>query len=228
MYTENKKQLGVKSTCIYGKIDENSKYYDVRDEVGKSILDYKITKIICQIKSNESIHGIQFIYRNINNGVEKALINVKPRDIDLIEQEMVFEIEDIIDLRIWLADNIKLTGFEVTTNRGRSQKFGYGNDDELRKIPDFENNDNTIVGFCVTADRKNGVTSLFAYYIDRITYSFYIYSGIFVLRAKMKNEEFNQKIKNKLQNLSEKGKNLYKICCLPNNQFFNIIKFALT
>ena len=114
-----KQSLGVVSTCIFGKVEEFSKYYDVKDEVGKSILDYRLTKIKCQLKSNDSIYGIQFYYRNINTGKEVALINVKAKETDLIEQEMTFGVEEIVDFRSWLSDEIKLIGFEVTTNRGR-------------------------------------------------------------------------------------------------------------
>ena len=228
MSSEVKKPLGIKSTCLYGKVEENSKYYDVRDEVGKSLLDYRLVKIKCQIKSNDSIYGIQFIYRNINSLKEVTLINVKSREFGLIEQEMDFGIEEIVGLRTWVSDDIKLIGFEVTTNRGKVKKFGYGNDEELRIIPDFENNDNTIVGFCVTADDKNGVTSLFAYYLNKKTYAFYIYSGVFSLRIKVKNEEFKKKFESKLPSMDEKNRILYRICCLPDNQFFNIIKYALS
>ena len=34
----------------FGRVDENSKYYDIRDEVGKKILDYRLVKIKCQLK----------------------------------------------------------------------------------------------------------------------------------------------------------------------------------
>ena len=108
-----------------------------------------------------------------------ALINVKSKEFDLIEQEMTFTLEDIIDLRTWVSDDIRLIGFEVTTNKGRSQKFGYGNDEELRKIHEFENKENNIVGFNVTADNTSGVTALYAYYLNKRTYAFYLYSGIF-------------------------------------------------
>ena len=135
MSTINDSEVMIKTTCNYGKINENSRSYDVCDEIGgENLLNYKIYKIICQIKSNESIRGIKFIYRNINDGKEVTLINVKSKEFDLIEQEMTFTLEDIIDLRAWVSDNISLIGFEVTTNKGRSQKFGYGNDEELRKL----------------------------------------------------------------------------------------------
>ena len=229
MNTETKHKIGISSTVNFGRVDENSKYYDIRDEVGKKILDYRLVKIKCQLKSNDSIYGIQFIYRNINTNKEEALINFKSKEneIDLIEQEMSFDFEEIVDLRTWLSEDIKLIGFEITTNRGKSQKFGYGNDEELRKCPEFENNDKTIVGFGITADDKNGVTSIYAYYLNKRTYAFYIYSGVFSLRIKIKDAEFRKKIESKLSSMSEKNKVLFKVCSLPDNQFFNIIKYTL-
>lgn len=228
MSTKNDREVVIKTTCNFGKINENSKSYDVCDNInGENLLNYKIYKIICQIKSNESIHGIKFIYRNINDGKEVALINVKSKEFDLIEQEMTFTLEDIIGLRTWVSDDIRLIGFEVTTNKGRSQKFGYGNDEELRKIHEFENKENNVVGFNVTADNTNGVTALYAYYLNKRTYAFYLYSGIFSLRIKVKDEKYRKMIENRLSKMSEKSKILYRICCLPDNQFFQVIKYTL-
>ena len=119
--SSGKQSIGVMSTCNFGTVEEFSKYYDMKDEVGKSILDYRLTKIKCQLKSNDSIYGIQFYYRNINTGKEVALINVKAKETDLIEQEMAFGVEELVDFRTWLSDDNKLIGFEVTTNKGRSQ-----------------------------------------------------------------------------------------------------------
>ena len=228
MSTGDDRIIKIRATCNFGKTTENSIYYDVTDEIGpENLLYYRISKIICQIKSNESIYGIKFIYRNINDGKEKALINVKPKEFDLIEQEMTLSLEDIVDLRTWVSDDIKLIGFEVTTNKGRTQKFGYGNDEELRKIHEFENNENNIVGFNVSADDKNGVTALYAYYLNKRTYTFWLYSGIFSLRIKVKDEKYRKMIENKLSKMSDKNKILYRICCLPDNQFFQVIKYTL-
>ena len=219
----------LKTTCSYGFDGENSKYYDVNDEAGESILNYKIKKIVCQIKSNKCIYGIQIIYRNINDGKEKTLINVvTPKGSDLIEQEMNFGVEEIVDLRTWVSKDFKLIGFEITTNKGRIQKFGYGNDEDLRKIPEFEKNENNIVGFCVSADDENGVTSLFAYYINKENYAFHIYSGVFSLRIKIKDEKYKKMIENLFPTMNERNKILYRICCLPDNQFFHVIKYALS
>ena len=228
MSIENNEEIGIYSTCNFGSTDETSKCYDIRNEVGKKIIHYKLSKIKCQIKSKDSIYGIQFIYRNINTCKEETLIDVKSTDYNLIEQEMSMNGEELVDLRTWLSEEIKLIGFEVTTNKGRTQKFGYGNDEQLRMCPDLVEKDRVIVGFGVSADEKKGVTSLYAYYINKATYSFHLYRGVLSLRTKIKNEEYRKKIRPKLDNLSEQNKILYRICSLPDNQFFNIIKYALS
>ena len=229
MSKEQNIKLGIKSTCKFGSVDENTKDYDMIEELGKKILDYRLVKIKCQLKSNESIHGIQFIYRNINTSQECTLINVKTKKYDLIEQEMEFKMEDIIDLRVWISVDYKLIGFEVITSKGRSQKFGYGNDEQIYKCPDFVKKDNIIIGFGVGADDKNGVTSLFGYYLNKINYAVYLYSGVISLRIKIKDEEFRKKTESKLlPTMNEKNKILYRVCSLPDNQFHNIIKYAVS
>lgn len=46
---------------------------------------------------------------------------------------------------------------------------------------------------------------------------------LFMLRKKLKKEEYKNKIKDELQKSSDKA--IYKACCLPDNQFFGIIKY---
>ena len=231
MSSQKNQDLIITSTSIFGRfINENSKIYDIRDKVGKKILDYRLIKIKCQLKSNDCIYGIQFIYRNINTNKEETLINVEPKDLDLsnlIDQEMDFGLEEIVDLRVWLSEETKLIGFEVTTNRGRTQKFGFGNEEELRKCPNFDSNENCIVGFGVIAEEKNGIVGMYAYFVKRKLYAFYSYNGVFKLRIKMKKEEYRKQIESKKSSLKDKNQILYKVCSLPDNQFFNIIKYAL-
>ena len=219
-------KMPITISCNYGTVGENSKHYNVYDSLKEKILDYKLTKIKCQLKSNESIYGIQFFYRNTIDGKEIPLINFKSEQKDLIDQEMSLNGEDIIDLRVWLK-NVKLTGFEVTTNKNRIQKFGYGNDEDLIKITDLEKLDQVLVGFGVCADERDGVTSLYFYNMSKKDYVFFIYSGVFSLKIKLKNEEFKKKIDSKISNMSEKNKLLYRVCSLPDNQFFNIVRYAL-
>ena len=213
-------------TCIYGSVEGESERQDMQEKLGDKLLDYRITKIKCFLKSKTSIFGIQFIYRNINDCKETTFIDVKSQQNDLILQEMNLANEEIRDLRVWLNQDIKLIGFEVITNK-RSQKFGYGNEDELIKVPDFENLDKIIVGFGCYADQTNGVTGLYAFFINRKKYISIIYTGIFALRIKIKDSKFKEEAEKKLVKMNEKNKILYKICQLPDNQFFNVIKYSI-
>ena len=225
--TDKREKISLKITCVYGTISySNNTTYDLYDILGKNLLDYKLTKIKCQLKSNKCIYGLQLIYRNKNDGKESTLIDIKSNEQDLIEQEMDLNGEEIKDLRVWIDENTDLIGFEVITAK-RSKKFGYGNDEQLTKIKDFEKLDKIIVGFGFYADEKNGIRSIYAYYISRNEFISYIYDGFFALRNKIKNEDFNKKIKNKLTNMSDRNNILYKICRLPDNQFFNIIKYSI-
>jgi hypothetical protein len=226
--TDKREKISIKITCAYGIISySNNTTYDLYDILGTNLLDYKLTKIKCQLKSNKCIYGLQLIYRNKNDGKESTLIDIKSNEQDLIEQEMDLKGEEIKDLRVWLDENTNLIGFEVSTAK-RSKKFGYGNDEQLTKIIDFEKLDQIIVGFGFYANEKNGIQSIYAYYISRNEYISYKCDGFFALRSKIKNEDFNKKIKNKLPSMSSRNNILYKICRLPDNQFFNIIKYSIS
>ena len=210
----------------YGTVYDDSTFFDPYNSLGDKLLDYKLIKIQCQLIPNKSIAGIQFIYRNINDGQEIALIDIKSSEKDLIEQEMVLNNENIIDLKVFLRE-VKLVGFEVTTNRNHSKKFGYGNDEELIKISDLENLDNVVVGFGVCYGKELGVSSLYFYYMKRLDYVLQIYSGVLSLKVKLKEKDFRQKVEEKLSKMSEKNKLFYRICSLPDNLYFGIIKYSL-
>jgi hypothetical protein len=212
-------------TCNYGTVFSENDYHDIKTQLGDNLLDYKITKIKCQLKSNTNIQGIQFFYKNINTGEEKALIDIKKNDGELIEQEMILNNEDIIDLKVFLKDVI-LVGFEVTTNKKRSKKFGYGGDEDLINIPDLENLDKIIVGFGVCSS-DDGISSIYCYYSSKRDYVFHLYTGLLSLRIKLKDSNFKEKTDKKLPKMNDKNKLLYRICSLPDNLYFNIIKYAL-
>ena len=84
---EKENTISLEPTCIYGTVSE-SKNYDMKDILGDKLLDHRLSKIKCFLKSNTSIYGIQFTYRNINDCKETTFIDVKSNEKDLIEQEM--------------------------------------------------------------------------------------------------------------------------------------------
>ena len=213
-------------TCIYGSVLDESKLYDMKDILKDKMLNYKITKIKCQIKSNEGIYGIELFYRNLIDGKETSIINVQSKEKDLIEQ--VFDLcgDYIIDMRVWINNDIKLIGFEIVTNRNRIFKFGYGKDEQLVKISDLKNLDKIIIGFGLYVNEGNSISSIYAYYINKSNYFYHLYKGILYLRSKSQNKEYNEKIQKKLSSMSKRNQILFRICNLPQNQFFNIMKYT--
>ena len=213
-------------TCNYGSVLDESKLYDMKDILKDKMLNYKITKIKCQIKSNEGIYGIELLYRNLIDGKETSIINVQSKEKDLIEQ--VFDLcgDYIIDMRVWINNDIKLIGFEIVTNRNRIFKFGYGKDEQLVKIPDLKNLDKIIIGFGLYVNEGNSISSIYAYYINKSNYFYHLYKGILYLRSKSQNKEYNEKIQKKLSSMSKRNQILFRICNLPQNQFFNIMKYT--
>ena len=226
--TDENEKIPIEPTCIFGTVNESSKRYDMYEILGEKLLDYRLTNITCFSKSNKSIYGIQFTYRNINDCKETTFIDVKSNEPDLIKQEMALNNEDIISLNSWITnDDINLIGFEITTNKKRSYKFGYGNDEEYYKVPDFEDLDNILIGFGCYADERDGITGLYGYFINRKKYISIIYEGIFSFRIALKNLQFKEKTEKNLAKMNEKNKILYKICLLPDNEFFSIIKYSI-
>ena len=215
-------------TSNYGMVSENTKLYDMKDILNNKMLNYKITKIKCQLKSNIGIYGIQFFYRNLIDGKETAIINVQPKDslFTLTEQEFDLCGEHIIDMNVWLNQEIILMGFEIITSKNRVQKFGYGNDEELIKIRDLKGLDNIVIGFGLYVNESNCIESIYGYFIKKNIYISNLYKGIIHLREKSKNPEYKEKIQKKLSNMSKRNQILYRICCLPENQFFSVIKYT--
>ena len=217
-------------SVLFGKKEKDSKIYTFNNIKDNDILNYRLTKIKCQIKSNEGIYGIQIIYQNLISLEEDTLINIKSDLPDLIEQEMTFNYEQILDIKFWLNDDIKLIGFEVITSKGRFKKFGYGKDDQLRLCHELTNKERAVVKFTFFEKEKNGITGMTLYHMDKKTHAFYIYRGIFGLRSKLKNGKNKNDIEKKFteDKMTEaKNKLLFNICCLPDNQFFNVIKYAI-
>ena len=224
---EDSHSLTIISTCNYGLVSEKSKHYSFTDTIKETILEYRISKIKCQLKSNQYISGIQITCINRNDLKELKIIDVQPNSGYDIEQECEIDsLEHIEDMRVWLKE--RLTGFEITTSKKKVKMFGYDNGEDAIKVPDLENRDNVVVGFGLYASDTEGVTSIYGYFVNAKKYCLSIYSGIFYLKMKLKDEHFKKKTIEKLPNMEEKLQILYRVCSLPDSTFFGIVKFALS
>lgn len=222
-------EIEINVTCMYGSVLENSKYESAKKNAKEKILNYSLSKIRCQISQNHIV-GLKFFYTNRTDGSVTPFLNIEPPKGagEVIEQEMdLSSFENVVDARVWLKD-VKLIGFEITTSKGNIQKFGYGGDQDLILIHDFENQDKAIVSFGAYYDDKEGVTGLEMDYLDKRKYLITLYSGFFYLRLKMKKEEFKKNMDSKIRDKPENLQVLYRTCSLPDNSFFGVMKYALS
>ena len=71
------------------------------------------------------------------------------------------------------------------------------------------------------------MTALGFYYVNRKEHLIILYSGLFYLRAKLKDEQFNKYIKNNEANLDYADKTILKLGLLPKNLFGCILQFLI-
>lgn len=90
----------------------------------------------------------------------------------------------------------------------------------------MQNLDKIIVGFGV-CNSKEGISSIYCYFSSKRDYVFHLYTGLLSLRIKLKDSKFKEETDKKLPKMNDKNKLLYRICSLPDNLYFNIIKYAL-
>jgi hypothetical protein len=216
---------------VDGTDDLYTRNYDYTMANEKDILDFRLHKIVCKLNSaSQQIQSMTLIYKNRNTGELVTMLDtMTSSNKDETEMDITFgDFEVINQVRVWVKDD-NLIGFEVKTNENNLKKFGYGNDDQLRKIDTFEGGNKVILGLGVHAGKQHGVSSIYFYYIDRVHLAAIEYSGLLQLRAKLKaNPDFKKKTEDKKASLGEKDKFILDICGLPETAFFPITSYLMS
>ena len=228
---ENKEKLEnilsnkMKDTYSYGLIEEKAITLDEKRIIGKNLLNYNIYKIICWTEKNVGLSGIQIYHKDRFTSKEKITIDVIKDNKKGEEQEIILGTNEMInEISIWKDD--KLRGFWVKTSKGREKIFGcIEKGKEIKLDDEFENGNNYLLGFNLNFNKKEGINSISFYHINKHTFYISFYLGYFMLRVKLKKEDFKNIIEENVKNLDYSDKILYKSCCLPDNQFFAIFKY---
>ena len=221
--------ITIENTSNFGLIKENLQTFDERKILGKYLLNYKLQKIRCFYEKNVGICGLQISYveRMTSQEVKTIDIGKKIKNDNIEEREITLESNEMINkISIWLCEQFR--GFEVVTNKNKKQKFGWCEENnECRKIDldEFYLNNNLLVGFFGSFHKVEGILSMGFYFVKEKSFYLFSYDGLFRLRVKLKNEDFKKKIYDNFSNLKFSDKALCKACCLPDNQFFGIIKY---
>ena len=221
--------ITIENTSNFGLIKENLQTFDERKILGKYLLNYKLQKIRCFYEKNVGICGLQISYveRMTSQEIKTIDIGKKNKNDNIVEQEITLESNEMINkISIWLCEQFR--GFEVVTNKNKKQKFGWCEENnECRKIDldEFYLNNNLLVVFFGSFHKVEGILSMGFYFVKEKSFYLFSYDGLFRLRVKLKNEDFKKKIYDNFSNLKFSDKALCKACCLPDNQFFGIIKY---
>ena len=216
--------IKIYNTSNYGLIKENTLFYDDQRILDKYLLNFKLYRIRCWSVVNVGISGLEIYYKDRITSKEVKTIDAKKKECgDEEEQEFILDSNEMINKAI-IWKNDALLGFEIKTNKGREQKFGWCGEGTDVKFDEFDGN-NYICGFFCGFHKKDGVISLGFYYINKRNFYLLLYLGIIYLRIKLRKEEFKNKIDEKKNQMSYSDKALYKACILPNNQFYEIFKY---
>ena len=221
---QNNDLIKIYNTSNYGLIKENTLFYDDQRILDKYILNFKLYRIRCWSVVNVGISGLEIYYKDRITSKEVKTIDAKKKECgDEEEQEFILDSNEMINKAI-IWKNDALLGFEIKTNKGREQKFGWCGEGTDVKFDEFDGN-NYLCGFFCGFHKKDGVISLGFYYINKRNFYLLLYLGIIYLRIKLRKEEFKNKIDEKVNQMSYSDKALYKACILPNNQFHEIFKY---
>ena len=219
----------IEPTTCYGFIKDGMTFYDDYNLLGDNIIISKLSKIKTYSKNNKII-GIVISYKNRINQENFNTVNITCEDNDVITQEMTLKpFEFINKITIYKDDQIR--GFILSTNRKNSQLFGYQIEQSI-EIDEIDAN-SLLIGFYLNFSTDLGLSSIGFYYVNSNIYKFNLMKGLLFLRLIIQNKKDNEnyknlkdELKNQYNSFDFEKKILFKTCCLPDNQFNNILKYC--
>jgi hypothetical protein len=224
-YLIEKKLVEYSATPNYGLITEKSITLDDISIFGYYLISYRVHSIRCWQNKQLGIIGIQLHYKDRDTNEDIISVNKVKNDKSTLVEFILDPLEFIIGLTIYKSD--LLNGFSIKTNKKREKLFGYDLGDKI--IPEeFEEDKNVILGFFFTFEPNMRASSIGCYYLNKTFFSLILYSGILYLRIRLKDEKFKNEIEKKLDKLDKPYVALFKMCLLPNIQFYGVLKYSLS
>ena len=224
-YLIEKKLVEYSATPNYGLITEKSITLDDISIFGYYLISYRVHTIRCWQNKQLGIIGIQLHYKDRDTNEDIISVNKVKNDKSTLVEFILDPLEFIIGLTIYKSD--LLNGFSIKTNKKREKLFGYDLGDKI--IPEeFEEDKNVILGFFFTFEPNMRASSIGCYYLNKTFFSLILYSGILYLRIRLKDEKFKNEIEKKLDKLDKPYVALFKMCLLPNIQFYGVLKYSLS
>lgn len=222
-YSGSQQIIKINVISLYGFFNENSQRFDDEYIIKDKMLTCRISKILClKSKDKNKITGLQIYYRNPEDNKIFQTINANALDPNSIEEEFILDYHEMITQFIVYKDDY-LNGFQIKTNKNNEKIFGYP---VGQKIEEFDSpKENYMIGFYCTFDKNYGVSGIGGYYLSQREY-FLNFNWIYALfRLKLKNKEYKEKMEKKVKEMSYEEKAIFKLCCLPDNQYFGVFKY---
>lgn len=215
------KQIGVYGILHYG---ETQRFDDDQFATKDNLYQFRISKIKIFVGENNSLLGIQTFYKNLKGqeiaGAEGRDKNIKELDIKILE---IPANDFLCNLNVWVGDD-DIRKLKFGTKKGKELIVGT-EDGEDRIISAINNNKENII-LSLSGGYRKTLELISCKYVP-ITEYLGPTIGYFELKKKLKHDNFKKKILEKLDQLSESDKVLFRACCLPDNVFNEIIKFCL-
>ena len=212
-------------TPKYGSNSPDSIHFDDNSILRPNNLQFKPEKIIFWTNELGLLTGIQTWFRNIvdsnyvNSGENKGL-NSKYRHIFTIKPT-----EYLVDCKIHLADQGKyVNSIYLKTNKGRNFEIGINEGKEV-SIDYLKQGNKIIISFLGSYNKF--LESFGLHIIDKKDYMKVLFSGFFLLKQILKNEERKKEYLEKLKNneYSYEDEAVLRTCLLPIAPLNEIMKY---
>ncbi len=219
--------------CEMDEKDEakKSQNYDFTQQFKHKVLDYHIFKIIYSLNDKQSIQSLKMIYKNRNDGHLETLLEAGKKLEGKEETEIEFEeFEEISNIFFYLT-KLKIRSLAaicIETNYGKTKYLGNPDNGELTKDSNLDSHKNIVLGLGLNWCEAYGVTSMYAYFMNKNKFGLIQYSGLFQLRAKLKKDpNFKAKMGGQKSTLDERQKLILETCDLPDTAFFPIAGYII-
>ena len=220
----------IRYTAFLGIIYPEAKRFDYLDffHKGENSLNYRLCKIkffLGEKNGKEIILGLQSFYQNRINSEVKAYEEIRDKKVEVLDTR-VLEIppnDYICNYFLKAEHDVGVTQIKLVTKQKRI--ILVGNEEGEEKIIDYlnDNNNHIVLGF-LGCYRKS-LEAFGASYI-RVEDYYQLTIGYFELKRKIRDKKFKKNIiEFKYNDLSEKDKVLFKVCCLKDDLFHSIIKY---
>ena len=181
-----------------------------------------------EISKSKTLLGIQCTYKNIFSDelIESKIHCSSLQSSDVIIKEINLKEGDFFN-KFYIAFDYDISYIKFETKKGELMELGNINNKDLKTIK-LNKEDNNMIQCFIGYYNKNRILALGCKYISKKNFGFIYLLDIFRLKHFFKsndNERNKWCQKNALNHYNIYFKAIVKLCLLPDNQFYSVIKY---